>query len=131
MSRRKLNFLKLNIIDRGGLFYPNWSFVSRLVTVEKFLRKAVPLIHGATHIVRDLIDFIRPQLLKCETICCGEGPTPDVPIHNEELVNCVLEKFLSPAISNYASYISEMEKPKLNITFKKGKPLLRKYRNFS
>jgi hypothetical protein len=95
------------------LFYPNWSFVSRLVTVEKFLRKAVPLIHGATHIVRDLIDFIRPHLLKCETICCGEGPTPDVPIHNEQLVNCVLEKFLSPAISNYASYISEMEKPKL------------------
>ncbi len=42
-----------------------------------------------------------------------------VPIRNEKLFNCILEKFLSPAISNYASYISEIEKPKSNITLKK------------
>jgi hypothetical protein len=111
------------------LFYPHWSFVSRLVTIEKFLRKVVPLIQGATHIVKDLVEFIRPHFLKCESMSCGEGPTPDFPIHNKELVQCILDKFLSPAISNYANYISGMEKPK--ITFKKGKPLVRKYRNFS
>jgi hypothetical protein len=93
------------------------------------LRKVVPLIQGATHIVKDLVEFIRPHFLKCESMSCGEGPTPDFPIHNKELVQCILDKFLSPAISNYANYISGMEKPK--ITFKKGKPLVRKYRNFS
>ncbi|KZS08308.1 Uncharacterized protein APZ42_027789 [Daphnia magna] len=64
----KLHFQYLNIIDRGGLFYPNWSFISRLVTIEKFLRKGVPLIHGATHIVKDLIEFIRLHLLNCESM---------------------------------------------------------------
>jgi hypothetical protein len=87
------------------------------------------VIQGATHIVKDLVEFIKPHLLKCDTMSCGEGPTPDIPIHNGKLVDCVLDKFLSPAISNYANYISAMEKPK--IAFKKGKPLLRKYRNFS
>jgi len=43
---------------------------------------------------------------------CGEGPTSDFPINNRKLVDYILIKFLSPAISNYANNISAMEKPK-------------------
>jgi hypothetical protein len=70
------------------------------------------LIHGATHIVKDLVEFIKPHLLKFDTMSCGEGPTSDFPINNRKLVDYILIKFLSPGISNYANNISAMEKPK-------------------
>ena len=88
------------------------SFASWLVTIEKFLLKVVPLIHGATHIAKELVEFIKPHLLKFHTMSCGEGPTPDIPINNRKLVDYVLIKLLLPAITNYANYISAMEKPK-------------------
>ncbi|KAI9550750.1 hypothetical protein GHT06_004943 [Daphnia sinensis] len=130
-SQQKSDFLKLVYeTDIGGLFYPSWRFVSWLVTIEKFLRKVVPLIHGATHIVKDLVEFIWPHLLKCDTMSCGECHSPGIPRewHIRNILEILNNFFLLP-ISNYANYISAMGKPKM--AFKKGKFLLRKYRNFS
>lgn len=53
LAEKRLKSLAIN---------PSGRFVSRLVTIEKFLRNVVPLMQEATHIVKDLVEFIKPHL---------------------------------------------------------------------
>ena len=84
-----------SLVDRGGLLYAHWTFVARLNTIVNFLENIRPLLPNCSHLLQDLVEFLLPKLIHCDTLSCKENSSnrKGKSAHNYELVVCVLKNF--------------------------------------
>lgn len=96
----------MDILDRGGLFYPTNEFVSRLCTIYHFVVDILPLVSKSKYLLEDLVNYLHPIVSGCATFSCEVGKGIGSK-HNEQLVVDVLRKYISPILKNYSRDITD------------------------
>lgn len=93
--------------------YPSDSLISVLCTLQRFAELGLPNIGDANNVLENMSRTVLPYMLKCPALQCDD-PSRDID-HVKRLCVVILDKFLRPILTNYASNVTERQQTVKNL----------------